>query len=397
MGRKTEIIAINYDYVPNIDAACRLVREIDKKEINHKPRKVDKPLVLYGAGNLGRMAADYFRKIGVNIQFVVDVNPFVHRDDIFWEGIPIVSPEEVSSTDKSSVLLAVCISTLALTPIFKSLIEQGWDDIIPFYDIAEAYRDHHPLSNGWFLEKMAQKDIAQIEWVIARWFDDISRAHHLQFLAWRSLREEWFFSGAPVTLDDRYFIKTVKDILHDHETFLDIGAHHGEVSIRFSIITDGKFNKIFAIEPDDQNRKLLRINFADCFDPDDKNKVHVLNNVIGENECICKMYDGLDYASQVCEFGEKTVNVHTIDKMGILPTFIKLHLEGGELSALKGGIQTIRKTRPIIVATTYHNKLGLWEFPQWIMNSLIDYRFYMRLHGWCGTGLVVYAIPLERV
>ena len=76
---------------------------------------------------------------------------------------------------------------------------------------------------------------------------------------------------------------------------------------------------------------------------------------------------------------------------------MKLHLEGGELAALKGGIQTIRRSRPIIAATTYHNSLGLWEFPQWIMHNLMDYRFYLRLHGWCGTGLVIYAIPLERI
>ena len=29
--------------------------------------------------------------------------------------------------------------------------------------------------------------------VLARWDDDVSRAHHLQFLAWRRLREEWIF------------------------------------------------------------------------------------------------------------------------------------------------------------------------------------------------------------
>jgi FkbM family methyltransferase len=396
MGSNAKIIAIDHDYVPNTYTACLLVREIERKEVNHKPRKVDKPLVLYGAGNLGRMAADYFRRIGIHFQYVVDANPSAHRDDIFWEGIPIFSPEEISNTDRKSALLAVCISTLPFVPLYLSLVAKGWEDVVPFYDIAEAYRDCHPLSNGWFAGKIQQDDITKIEWVLERWCDDISRAHHLQFLAWRSLREEWNFTEAPVTSDDRYFIPQVKNILHDREAFMDVGAHHGEVSIKFSFLTNRKFNNIYAIEPDDKNRKMLCMNFADCFGADN-HKVHVLDVVIGENESIGKMYEGLDYVSQVCEFGTKTVNIHTIDKMGIVPTFMKLHLEGGELSALKGGIQTIRRSRPIITATIYHNILGLWEFSQWIMKNLIDYKFYLRLHGWCGTGLVAYAIPLERI
>jgi FkbM family methyltransferase len=397
MGGKAEFIAIDYNDAPNPDTACCFLHEIERKEINHRPRKVDKPLVLYGAGNLGRMAADYFRRIGIHFQFVVDANPTTHGEDVFWEGIPILGSGEISNKDKSSTLLAVCISTVPLVPVIQSLLKEGWVDVVPFYDIAEAYRDRHPLSNGWFSGTLQKEDILPIEWVLGHWSDDISRAHHLQFLAWRRLREEWNFTGAPVTLDDRYFIPQVKNILHNQETFLDLGAHHGEVSIRFSRLRNKTFNHIYAVEPDDQNLKLLRINFADYFGADENNKIHILNYVIGENECICKIYDGLDYASQICEFGTTIVNVQTFDTMKILPTFIKLHLEGGELAALKGGIQTIRKARPIIVATTYHNRLGLWEFHQWIMNTLTDYKFYVRLHGWCGAGLVVYAIPIERL
>lgn len=40
-------------------------------------------------------------------------------------------------------------------------------------------------------------------------------------------------------------------------------------------------------------------------------------------------------------------------------SFIKLHLEGGELDALKGGQQSLTRRRPIVVATVYHNDDGI--------------------------------------
>ena len=78
------------------------------------------------------------------------------------------------------------------------------------------------------------------------------------------------------------------------------------------------------------------------------------------------------------------------------PTFVKLHLEGGELTALKGGRQTLIANRPLIAATVYHNDDGIWKTAHWLMETLADYRFLFRLHSWCGTGAVVYAIPNKR-
>jgi hypothetical protein len=50
----------------------------------------------------------------------------------------------------------------------------------------------------------------------------------------------------------------------------------------------------------------------------------------------------------------------------------------------------------VIAATVYHNDDGIWKTPLWMMHSLEDYRFLFRVHSWCGTGAVLYAIPAER-
>ena len=115
--------------------------------------------------------------------------------------------------------------------IKNSLAARGCADVVPFYDLAESLRGQHPLSNGWFADPLTPAERCEIEGVHAGWDDDVSRAHYLQFIAWRRLREEWTSDGAPVSTE-RYFIPEVVACLRDRETFLDGGAHHGAVRLR---------------------------------------------------------------------------------------------------------------------------------------------------------------------
>ncbi len=131
--------------------------------------------------------------------------------------------------------------------IERSLAARGCVDVVPFYDLAESLRGQHPLSNGWFAEPLTAADQREIEGVLAGWDDHVSRAHHLQFIAWRRLREEWTFEGAPIS-PERYFIPEVAAGLRDRETLLDGGAHHGAVSLAFAAMTGSP--RIIAVEPD---------------------------------------------------------------------------------------------------------------------------------------------------
>jgi hypothetical protein len=129
--------------------------------------------------------------------------------------------------------------------------------------------------------------------------------------------------------------------------------------------------------------------------PDD-GRVHCSHFALADVEADLPFRDGLGYASQLSETGTTRVAARAIDMMELSPTFLKLHLEGGELIALKGARKTLLRKRPIIAATVYHNADGIWRSPLWLMETLRDYRFLFRLHTWCGTGAVIYAIPNER-
>ena len=268
-------------------------------------------------------------------------------------------------------------------------------DVIPFYDIAEAYRNWHPLTNGWFSGPLTANDVSHLNTVLLQWSDDVSRAHHIQFLAWRCIRQEWIFSLAPVTIDDRYFIPEITNRLSENEIFADIGAHIGSVSQKFIKIVNENFNKILMFEPDSINRINLETNVLEI-SSDLHNKIQVSSDFIGQGRRNVLFAEGYGYASRAFQLGSKLLDKVSIDDLDMSPTFIKLHIEGGELEALFGARNTITKNRPIIAVTSYHNSLGIYVLPKWLMSELTEYDFILRLHGWCGTGAVIYCIPKER-
>jgi hypothetical protein len=127
-----------------------------------------------------------------------------------------------------------------------------------------------------------------------------------------------------------------------------------------------------------------------------KTRVTITNDFLDETPVRRKFFAGLGYASQFSEMGTEVVATKTIDSLDIEPTYMKFHLEGFELGALKGAIFTINKYRPKISITAYHNSDGITLIISWLLKNLNGYNFHYRLHGWCGTGSVIYCVPIKK-
>jgi len=353
-------------------------------------RKTDKPVILYGAGSLGKMAKEFFDYFKLPVLYGVDKNADQCQLEAFWKNTKIIHPDEVEEADKKNCLLVICVVTTPLIVLRDELKNNGWKDVVFFYDLSEAYRDDHPISNGWFLGKFNEIDKESIGKVFFSLADDVSRAHYVQFLAWRKMRIELLFNQLEINNNNRFFIFEIISLLCENEIFVDCGAHHGSVTKKFLQLVSNKFKAIIAIEPDNINFTKLKENLEGV--PNIKLMNCALSDINGHG----LFYQGFDFASKLCDVGNDSVRIITLDSLNLPATFIKMHLEGGDLKALKGAIKTIRKHRPIVAVTIYHNADGVWETPFFLMNNTSDYKYYVRLHSWGGTGAVFYAIPAER-
>jgi FkbM family methyltransferase len=386
--------ARSFASLPGPDRTSALLAELATAPCPFGPASANAPLALYGAGNLGQLAREFLKVVGHDVDMVIDRNARQIANDQDWSGVRLLHPDEVAETTRRAVRLAVSTVKSPYAPLEQSLGELGFRDIVPFYDLAESFRHLHPLSNGWFAPPLTAEDQESTAKVLALWDDDISRAHHLQFLAWRRLREEWTFDAAPMVSGSRFFIPEVTSVLHGSEILLDAGAHHGSVTEAFVQQTAGAFRQIIAIEPDPSNRARLEDRLQSLL-PDDR-RLRIYDCALAQDEGEVRFHNGLGYASQLSDTGRMHVATRPLDAFGLSPTFIKLHLEGAELVALKGARQTLLSNRPVVAATVYHNADGIWRTPLWLMETLPRYRFLIRADSWCGTGAVVYAIPNER-
>lgn len=358
-----------------------------RKELS--PRKIDKPVVLYGAGNLGRMAKDFFGRIGLEYLYFVDMGAEEKISDEFWRGTKILHPDQVPEEDKIKCVIVICVVQMSQEELKRNLRKQGWKDVAYFYDVTEAYRAKYPLRNGWFLNRFSPREKMLLKRVYSKLSDDISRAHYTQFLAWHRLRKELPIDGYCVQ-GNRFFIPELVRLLGDKETFVDGGAHKGAVIGKFLDAVGSKYSAIYAFEPDEASFDVLRKNLTDV------PRTLVFNRALSDKSGLERFCGGFGFASKLSKKGSGVVGTIALDGLFITPSFIKLHLEGGELKALKGMVKKIKKFHPIVAVTLYHNPDGAWKIPLFLINNAKNYSYYLRLHSWAGTGAVFYAIPLER-
>ena len=95
----------------------------------------------------------------------------------------------------------------------------------------------------------------------------------------------------------------------------------------------------------------------------------------------------------------RTVEVSTIDKFcnerSILPDFIKMDIEGAELSALIGGLNIIQKSRPQLAVSIYHTYEDFINIPLYLYENLENYKFALGHYSPALSETVLYAIPQE--
>jgi FkbM family methyltransferase len=95
--------------------------------------------------------------------------------------------------------------------------------------------------------------------------------------------------------------------------------------------------------------------------------------------------DEVGMASRKSTQGGTSVTSVRLDSVlgGFEPNYIKLDVEGFELSVLKGAINTIKKDRPNLAVCLYHKAEDLWEIPTWLLDNFPEagYKYYLRQHG----------------
>lgn len=347
-------------------------------------------LSLYGFGDMGNLAASFFENEKLNLHRIIDKKFTNQKKEFNGKMVIFSNPSEIKNFEDELCLISIV--NYSFSSILKNLPKNKFNKILPFYDFVESLHTNHPITNGWLTGKLKDEDWRKINFIIENFSDDKSKANFLQFLAWRYSRDEFFISPYKV-INNRYFPSFMNRIKKANHIYVDVGAHHGVTFKKTLSFFGYQIKKSFLFEPDLINLQTLKKN---CLNNFSNNDVSIINQALSFKAKVEKFYEGYNYLSKISKNGGKFQKTSTLDSFGLKPSILKIHVEGEELSVLKGAIETITSSRPIIFVTTYHNIDGISKIPLFLLDKLKKYNFYFRVHSWFGCGAVIYCIPNER-
>lgn len=156
---------------------------------------------------------------------------------------------------------------------------------------------------------------------------------------------------------------------------IDAGAFDGDSAIILN--KEYNFNKIYSFEPQKDNFSALISNI----------KRYDLNNVIPTDKGLSDRkgrlsIKSLGSASYVSDDGDQSVETISIDDFvnenELNVGLIKMNIEGKEFDAIVGATNTIKKFKPILLISIYHNGKDFFEIKPYIESIADDYNFMIR-------------------
>ena len=347
-----------------------------------------KPLVIFGAGNLGRKIGKFLISRGERVIAFADNNEKLWGGELF--GIPLRAPKDFSKDefDEAVWLVAIWSPGHSFRDTKRQLQSYGAVQIFHAAAVMQLYPDnllphYHFQTPEFYLRHRSQ--LNQVYELLA---DDESKT---QFLAHLNCRINLEFEGLPVPDKENQYFPSDIIALTDEEVFMDAGAFNGDTLMEFSKRTGNTFSKYLALEPDPKNYQEL-IKVASSFKP---GKVEVFPYAVGNENTVLKFDATGGPGASISESGILEVECKRADDFIInyKPTYLKFDIEGAELNALKGCKNIISTYHPKLAVCLYHLPEDLWQICLYLRDNFPFYRFFVRTHSDDGFELVLYAIP----
>ena len=180
------------------------------------------------------------------------------------------------------------------------------------------------------------------------------------------------------------------------DVILDCGSHVGDISVRFAIDV-GSDGKVFGFDPDPKHIAIGRENAI-------RNKLdgrmHFSACGVSDRtmEKPIELEDGAGRtinAGRRLSFSDASISIDNFCEQQAVQivNYIKMDVEGSEMSALRGAERTIHRCRPKLAICVYHHPEDLWDIPNYLAERYPFYRLFLGHHSLHEEELVLYATP----
>lgn len=178
----------------------------------------------------------------------------------------------------------------------------------------------------------------------------------------------------------------------ESEIFIDCGPFDGNDELKFKKTCNGKYKKIIAFEPDEENFIMCK----EFYKENNIENVEIINKGVWNKKDILFFKSNLDNLSYISEEdidGIINVDVVSIDEVmnNEEVTLIKMDIEGAEMKALEGAKETIKNKKPKLAICIYHKAEDVLEIPSYLKDLVPEYKFAIRHYTLFEAETVLYA------
>jgi len=371
--------------------AATLLRE--KTAFDRIASPYENSLVLFGCGYLGRSVLQGLRKVGIEPIAFADNNPRLWGTSI--EGVRVESPSNAVAEHGRSACFVVTV--YHGSPVVEQLQAAGCDRIAPVAFLSWKYPDVFIPSSSYALPHWILKQESDIRAAYGVLSEDASRREFCEQILWRFQPGRGILSpGLPE--QETYFPDDLVKPL-DGEVFVDCGAFNGDSARSFLAHRKNQFGRIFAIEPDPDNRAALRT-WADSLDEGMGSRITALPyGVSDRDETLSFQATNTAGSTLLTGEGNSSIECRKLDTLFAAesPTYIKMDIEGAEPQALAGGAEVMRSKHPVLAICLYHRCEHLWQLPSLIHSIYPGYHIFLRRYSEDCWEIMCYAVPSDRL
>ena len=320
--------------------------------------KSEKPIVIYGMGNGADKIIDTLEKYGAKVSDIFASDEFVRGHS--FRGFKVMKYSEICEKyDDFNIVLA-----------FASHLDNVLDNIRKINSEHTVFAPDVPVAGGGlFTLEYIRENEEKFDLVYNRLADEESRRVFLDVLNFKVSGKVDYLFNSFCEKDEVY-----RDLLRlkNDEVIVDLGAYDGDTIREFTTFTDGKYKRIYALEPDKKNFSKLEKNTCE------------MDNIFIYNMGAWDKMDTLIFDSQRSrnsKLSSKGVPIEVSDIDSLISddiTMIKMDIEGSELHAIEGAKMTIKKHRPKLYICAYHRNEDLFSIPLKVLEIEPSYKVYFR-------------------
>lgn len=334
--------------------------EINEKDVWQKLKEDGKPTVIYGMGDAAERIIKILQENGIEPDDIFASDEFVRGHSFLGKKVLKYS-QICEKYEDFNIVLAFATH---IPDVLNRIKQMNTEHSVFAPDIPVA-------GSGLFTGKYFEEHRADFQQVYDRLADEESKKAYENVLKFKiSGKVDYLYSCNEYDKGKIY-----KDILKlkSDETIIDCGAYDGDTIREFTASTGGKYNHIYALEPDGKNFKKLCRNTngmqglflynagAWC-----KNETLFFEKKAGRNSKLSSVGEPTEFKAIDDLINDDSVSL------------IKMDIEGAELKALCGCEKTIKRCKPKLYICAYHRNEDMFALPQKIWELNKDYKIYFR-------------------